>query len=184
MSQYYRGLALIRCGDFKNAQKFLKRAADMSLSDEKLHALCKAALGEAYRALADSKADAAFSDAKKSDDIRIQFHLASSMLRNKETASVAEMIKALNAADSKNIAFRSLEVKFYCNKANYKEAKQLAEKIMNEGALNDPYVLELYGDIHYWLNDQEAALIHWKQALEKGCDTEKLKLKIENKKPD
>jgi tetratricopeptide (TPR) repeat protein len=184
MSQYYRGLALIRCGDFKNAQKFLKRAADMSLSDEKLHALCKAALGEAYRALGDSKADAAFSDAKKSDDIRIQFHLASSMLRNKEMASVVDMIKALNAADSKNIAFRSLEVKFYCNNGNYKEAKQLAEKIMNEGALNDPYVLELYGDIHYWLNDQEAALIHWKQALEKGCDTEKLKLKIENKKPD
>jgi tetratricopeptide (TPR) repeat protein len=184
LSQYYRGAALIRCGDYKNAVKFLKRAADMSLSDEKLHALCKAALGEAYRALGESKADAAFNDAKKSDDIKIQFHLASSMLNNKETKVAEEIISKLLAADPKNLAFKSLELKLLCNQTNYTAAKQLAEKIMNEGALNDPYVLELYGDIHYWLNDTEAAVLHWKQARDKGCKAEKLNLKIENKKPE
>jgi predicted negative regulator of RcsB-dependent stress response len=44
--------------------------------------------------------------------------------------------------------------------------------------------LELYGDIHYWLNDQDAALLHWKQAKEKGCSSEKLNMKIVNKKPE
>jgi tetratricopeptide (TPR) repeat protein len=183
-SQYYRGFALLRCGDFKAAQKMLKRAADMSLSDDQLHARCKSALGEAYKALGDSKADAAFNDAKKSADMNVQFHLASSMLRNKETKSAEEIITKLCASDPKNLSYKSLEAKLLCNKSTYTEAKQLTERIMNEGALNDPYVLELYGDIHYWLNDQEAALLHWKQALEKGCNTDKLKLKIENKKPD
>jgi tetratricopeptide (TPR) repeat protein len=184
MSQYYRGFALLRCGDFKGAQKFLKRAADMSLSDEQLHARCKSALGEAYRAQGDSKADPAFNDAKKSTDMNVQFHLASSMLRNNETKSAEEIISKLSASDSKNLTYKSLEAKLLCNKAKYTEAKQLTEKIMNEGALNDPYVLELYGDIHYWLNDQDAALLHWKQAKEKGCSSEKLNMKIENKKPE
>lgn len=184
LSQYYRGFALLRCGDFKSAQKFLKRAADMSLSDEQLHARCKSALGEAYKALGDSKADAAFNDAKKSTDMNVQFHLASSMLRNNESKSAEEIITKLSASDSKNLTYKSLEAKLLCNKAKYTEAKQLTERIMNEGALNDPYVLELYGDIHYWLNDQDAALLHWKQAKEKGCSSEKLNMKIENKKPE
>jgi len=184
LSQYYRGAALLRCGDFKNAQKFLKRAADMSLSDEQLHAVCKGALGEAYKALGDAKAEAAMNDAKKSTDLRVQFHMASSLLNSKELKSAEEIISKLLVSDTKNLAYQSLEVKLLCAKSSYAAAKQLAEKIMNDGALNDPYVLELYGDIHYGLNDIDAAVLHWKQAREKGCSADRLNLKIENKKPE
>jgi tetratricopeptide (TPR) repeat protein len=184
LSQYYRAAALLRCGDYKNAQKLLKRAADMSLSDEQLHALCKAALGEAYKALGDSKAEAAMNDAKKSTDLRVQFHMASSLLNSKEIKAAEDIISKLLLSDAKNLAYKSLELRLLCNKSNFSAAKQLAEKIMNDGALNDPYVLELYGDIHYGLNDVDAAVLHWKQAREKGCNNERLNLKIENKKPE
>jgi len=184
LSQYYRGVALLRCGDYKNAQKYLKRAGDMSLSDEKLHAICKSALGEAYKAQGDPKAEAAFNDAKKSSDPRVQFHMASSLLNSKETKAAEDIISKLLAADSKNLAYKSLEVILLCNKSNYAAAKSLAESIMNNGALNDPYILECYGDIHYWLNDPEAAVVHWKQAREKGCNSDRLNSKIENKKPE
>lgn len=184
LSQYFHGAALLRCGDYKNAQKFLKRAADMSLSDEQLHAVCKGALGEAYKALGDSKAEATMNDAKNSTDLRVQFHMASSLLYSKETKTAEDIVSKLVNNDSKNLAYKSLEVKLLCTKSNYTAAKQLAEKIMNEGALNDPYVLELYGDIHYWLNDIDAAALHWKQAKEKGCSAERLNMKIENKKPE
>jgi predicted negative regulator of RcsB-dependent stress response len=44
--------------------------------------------------------------------------------------------------------------------------------------------LEIYGDVHFRLNDIEAAVLHWKQAMDSGCATEKLKFKIDNKKPE
>jgi predicted Zn-dependent protease len=156
----------------------------MSLSDEQLHAVCKGALGEAYMALGDSKAETTMNDAKKSTDSKVLFHMASSLLNSKETKTAEDIISKLLAEDAKNLAYKSLEVKLLCTKSSYTAAKQLAEKIMNEGALNDPYVLELYGDIHYWLNDIDAAVLHWKQAKEKGCSAERLNMKIENKKPE
>lgn len=185
-SQYYRAVALNRCGDYQNAVKFLKRASDMSLGDELLQARIKTALGEAYRALGDPKADALFKDAEKlaAKDELVQMHRAAAYLNSAEAAKADEIINILKASDENNLTVLSMAARVLYLNAKYGAAKEACEKILNNGALNDPYTLEIYGDVHFRLNDIEAAVLHWKQAMESGCATEKLKLKIDNKKPE
>jgi tetratricopeptide (TPR) repeat protein len=186
-SQYYRGLALNSIGDYTAAQKMLKRASDMSLGDEKLNARVKSAQAENFYGLADkAKADAAFANAVKyTEDPEVSMNLCNALLTGaSELGKAEEMLNRISKDDPKNVCFQSMHARLLFRKGKFSEAKQQCEKAMNAGALNDPKTLELYGDIHYRLNDTDAALLHWKQAAEAGMSSEVLKRKIEIRKLD
>ena len=64
----------------------------------------------------------------------------------------------------------------------YKDAKYFIEKSINNGGGKSKVIVEHYGDILYFIGNKDKALSQWKRSLEMGNTSEKLKLKIKQKK--
>lgn len=67
-------------------------------------------------------------------------------------------------------------------KGNYAEARLYIDDAMKNGGGQSEDVVEHCGDIYYMTGDVDGALKYWKQALDMGCKSPKLKEKIEKKK--
>ncbi len=67
-------------------------------------------------------------------------------------------------------------------KGKYAEAKVYIENAMKNGGDKSDVVVEHCGDIYYMNGEIEKAIGYWKQALELGSQSERLKKKIELKK--
>lgn len=65
---------------------------------------------------------------------------------------------------------------------DYKTAKEWLKKAIDNGAENEPTVLEHYGDVLFQLNDVDNALQYWTKAQEKGGTSELLEKKITDRK--
>jgi len=186
LGHYYRGLAYNKIGDYVNAQKSLKRAADMSMSDEGLSAYAKSALGEALAGQADyTKAEGAFAEAMRMqpNSLEISFDYCKSLLmRNADLAKAEELSNKLLKAEPANADYQALQAWLFYRKDKLKDAKQQFEKAINNGAGFDMNVIEHYGDVLFKLDDPDAALLQWKKALDMGSISSTLKRKIDTKK--
>ena len=76
-----------------------------------------------------------------------------------------------------DIQYRLAQVYFDMKK--YERGKKLLSKTITEGGERIPDILELYGDLHFQLNDVEGAVSHWKDALKIGGDKIRLQRKID-----
>ena len=61
------------------------------------------------------------------------------------------------------------------------EAKKYIEKAIKNGGNEDADILEHYGDILYKTGDEDKAIQMWKEAKDKGNQSEQLNYKLENK---
>lgn len=65
---------------------------------------------------------------------------------------------------------------------DYSNAKVYIEKAISNGGKEHGEILEHYGDILFKLGDKEGAVKNWQLAIEKGIQSQELKLKIKEKK--
>ncbi len=65
---------------------------------------------------------------------------------------------------------------------NYTDARHWFDKALNNGGMDDPELLEHYGDLLFQMNDADGALQYWLRAQEKGGMSETLEKKIANRK--
>lgn len=192
IANYYRGYALLKYADYTSAQKFLKRAVDMSFNEAELNALSKSALAVALSANLDAKSDQLVNESLKSapDNPDILYNVSQSYLLKKDNFGQSEQyINKLLSVNPKNPYYNALQAGLLYRQSKYSESKikfeqsfsfSLSEDVMTD----DVVLLESYGDVLFKLNKIEEAKSYWKKALSLGSLSAALNKKIESLKID
>ena len=192
IANYYRGYALLKYADYASAQKFLKRAVDMSFNEAELNALSKSALAVALSANMDAKSDQLVNESLKSapDNPDILYNVSQSYLLKKDNFGKSEQyINKLLSVNPKDPYYNALQAGLLYRQSKYSESKikfeqsfsfSLSEDVMTD----DVVLLESYGDVLFKLNKIEEAKSYWKKALSLGSLSAALNKKIESLKID
>jgi predicted negative regulator of RcsB-dependent stress response len=67
-------------------------------------------------------------------------------------------------------------------KKDYKLAKFYMETALSKSTEDSAVLVEHYGDILFFLNDKEHAIVQWKKSIKMGNDSKILKQKIAEKR--
>jgi tetratricopeptide (TPR) repeat protein len=96
-----------------------------------------------------------------------------------ERLDVAENLSAkVIQANPDNATFLDTYAWVFFMKKNYTLAKFYIENALSKNSDDNTVIIEHYGDILYFLNDKENALLQWQKSLKMGNDSKVLKKKI------
>lgn len=102
-------------------------------------------------------------------------------LKNHELDYAEKMAKKLNEISPGNSSFQDTYSWVLFKQKKYSDAKIWSEKSISNGGVNNPTVIEHYGDILFKNNEASTALEFWKKAKELGGKSEILDKKITDK---
>ena len=192
IANYYRGFALLKYADYGSAQKFLKRAVDMSFNDVELNALSKSALAIALSANMDAKSDQLVNESLKSapENPAVLYNVSQSYLLKKDNFEKSvQFINKLLTVNPKDPYYNALLAGLLYKQSKFAESKEKFEKsfsftLSEDVIIDDVVLLESYGDVLFKLNKIEEAKSYWKKALSLGSLSTGLNKKIESLKID
>ncbi len=145
-----------------------------------------AIIGDAYHADGMAgQAYAAYDSALvyKSDNIGVLNNYAYYLsLERRDLDRAEEMSYRTVKAEPGNATYLDTYAWILFEKGNYAEARLYIDDAMKNGGGQSEDVVEHCGDIYYMTGDTDGALEYWKQALDMGCKSPKLKEKIDKKK--
>lgn len=119
----------------------------------------------------------------KSDNIGVLNNYAYFLsLERRDLDRAEEMSYRTVKAEPGNATYLDTYAWILFEKGNYAEARLYIDDAMKNGGGQSEDVVEHCGDIYYMTGDVDGALKYWKQALDMGCKSPKLKEKIEKKK--
>ena len=119
----------------------------------------------------------------KSDNIGVLNNYAYYLsLERRDLDRAEEMSYRTVKAEPGNATYLDTYAWILFEKGNYAEARLYIDDAMKNGGGQSEDVVEHCGDIYYMTGDVDGALKYWKQALDMGCKSPKLKEKIEKKK--
>ncbi len=131
------------------------------------------------------KSDGAFEEALSLNDKsplalnNYAYHLA---LRGEDIKRAEEMVQQALKELPDDPSIQDTYGWILYKKKKYKDAEKWIKKAIDNGAANNPLVLENYGNVMYQLNDIEQALQYWELARKKGANSELLDKKISDRK--
>ena len=103
-------------------------------------------------------------------------------LERRDLDKAEEMSYKTVKAEPNNATYLDTYAWILFEKGNYAEARIYIEEAVKNNADKSGVIVEHCGDIYYMTGDVEAAVQYWKQALELGSESKKLKEKIQKKK--
>ena len=100
-----------------------------------------------------------------------------------ERLGIAEKLSAkVIQANPDNATYLDTYAWVFFMKKDYQLAKFYMETALSKISQDNSVLVEHYGDILYYLNERDNALIQWKKSLEKGNNSKTLKQKIAEKR--
>ena len=186
LSYYFNGFANSQLKNFEKSIKNLKRGIPMCADNNALKAQFYASLGDTYHAMKRHNAsDSAYEKALdlKPDDAFVMNNYAYYLsCRNMNLNRAEELSKKSNLLQPKNNSFQDTYGWILFQQKKYTDAKEWIEKAYNNGAAQNPTILEHLGDVYFFLNDENKALNFWQQAKQSGNKNSMLDKKIAEKK--
>ncbi|MFK7936863.1 MAG: tetratricopeptide repeat protein [Saprospiraceae bacterium] len=183
---YFNGLALAKQQEYRPAISILDQALLMSGSNKLLQFNVLSLLGEVYAATTNpTKSDAAYEDALKLNPQAAEVLDAYSrnlVERGEKLERARTLSQQANELKPRSAAYQHTQALILMKLKSYESAKEWLDKAMGEGGMDNPAILESYGDVLFKTENTEEALEYWKKALEKGSTSDMLEKKIADKK--
>ncbi|MFQ5446534.1 MAG: tetratricopeptide repeat protein [Saprospiraceae bacterium] len=183
---YFNGLGYNATGKHDDALTSLQQALMMSSKNPRRRYEILNETGKAWFYLHKySRSDDAFEEALKinaNDPLVLANYSQCLAARNEHLDKAKNLATRLvevapeNAGAEDALAFVLYKMK------DYKMAKDWLEKAMQHGGVNNPVILERFGDVLFHTGDATQAVEYWQKALDKGGKSELLKEKVREKK--
>ncbi|MEL6926169.1 MAG: tetratricopeptide repeat protein, partial [Bacteroidota bacterium] len=181
-SYYFNGLANLQQDNYMEAIDMYQQALIMSARDPRMQLELHQRLAEAwYQSGKYDRAWASFDKALALNPKSVKvlsdysYSLAQQGIQLEKALSLAETATKLKP---ENPMAQATFGWVYYKKKQYKEARNLFEKAINNGGDRVPVILENYGDVLFQLNEVEAALAQWQKAQAAGGNSSMLEKKI------
>lgn len=176
----YSGISKMVCQDMVGGGSDFDQFQSMMGNQPALQEALQLAKVEGFLVLNDVKsAETLFSSMEKKSlpkDLRSKLEAWIYILQG-NLLKAQELIGSMNA----NPEINYLKMLAAYKQRNYVQAKSISESIPSSSSLNNPLMLELIGDIHYRLNDINAALDYWNKAKMIYIKKDKIEKKIQNR---
>lgn len=185
MAYFYNGLANYQLGNYFKAIESLTVGIEFVVDQDGLMVDFYTTLGDAYNNLKEyAKSDLAFEKALKinSDNTYILNNYAYYLsLRNEKLELAEKFSKHTNELNPNNKNYMDTYGWILYQQKKYLEAEAWLLKASKIG-LNNPIILEHYGDVLFKLNKKEEAFKNWNLSRENGGSSESLLKKIKDLK--
>lgn len=186
VAYYLNGVGNRLNKDYDEAEDILDQALMMSGKNKELKYQIQVELATVYNYAKEyKKSDAAFDAALKMNakDYVVLNNYSYFLTERGEKLDKAEKMAAYaNELMPNNPLYMDTHAWVMFKKKNYKGAKTLLKKALDNGGDASPLLLEHYGDILFKLKEETEAVIYWQKAVEKGGTSDKLNKKIADKK--
>jgi len=183
---YLVGVTYLQKKDANKALGYLKNSVALELDDKDLSAQSYAALGDCYHELKDNaKSDAAYDKALvfNPDNVYTLNNYAYYLsIRGEQLEKAAQMSKHSIDQQPNTASFEDTYAWILFRLKKYADAKQWIEKALQHGKDSSATQTEHYGDILFYLGNNDAAVQNWKKAKEYGAKSPFLDRKINEKK--
>lgn len=183
---YLNAIAKSQTKDYEGAVVSYKNALMLGLPNKETEAQIYAGMGDAYHSLKKHKeSDEAYDKALsvKPDDPYVLNNYAYYLsLRNERLEKSLEMSARSNELLKNNSSFLDTYAWILFQLKRYPEAQVWIEKAMNAGGSKSSTIVEHYGDILYFQEKKEEAVLKWESAAKLAEPSETLRKKIQDKK--
>ncbi len=99
--------------------------------------------------------------------------------RGEKLDRALELITKVCQVEPNNFIYLDTYAWVLYKKKKFEKSREVIERTLTIGGLEDPDILEHYGDILFQLNKKQEAIIYWKKAIEKGGNKEEILKKLE-----
>jgi tetratricopeptide (TPR) repeat protein len=185
MLHYFRGYALFRKHQYREAAQSLEQAKRLSSANKAFVNDLNGILGDAYNSLKEyEKSDKAYEEAlafNPNNDVVLNnysFYLA---LRKTNLEKAEKMAAQLIKDHPNNATYLDTYAWVLFVRDKHKEAKKVMEKAISTGEANATH-FEHYGDILFKLGEVDNAVAQWEKARGLNATSEVLNKKIANRK--
>lgn len=183
---YLNAIAKVQIKDFEGAVNSYKNALMLGLPNKDTESQIYAGLGDAYHSLKKHKeSDEAYDKAleiKPNDPYVLNNYAYYLSLRNERLEKSLEMSARSNELLKNNSSFLDTYAWILFQLKRYSDAQIWIEKALTAGGATSATIVEHSGDILFYLNKVDDALVQWKKAAELATPSETLKKKIQDKK--
>ncbi|HKL03536.1 MAG TPA: tetratricopeptide repeat protein [Cryomorphaceae bacterium] len=182
----YNGIALNQQKDYAQAVDVLTSGKNLVIDNNALLAQFYSSLGDAYHELEKhEKSDKAYEKAleyEPSNVVVLNNYAYYLSLRKQNLEKAEAMAKKANDISPDVASFQDTYGWVLYTRENYQNALFWIKQALQNGAAEDPEVLEHLGDVLIELNKEKEALEAWQKALDFGGDSNTLRNKIERHK--
>lgn len=182
---FYTAIAYSQTQKHEKAISYFKNAASLETENNNFLSQVYSSLGDSYNSLKKYKeSDEAYEKALAlyPDNVYVLNNYAYYLsLRNENLGKAASMSKRSNELVPNNASFEDTYAWILFRQKNYKDARVWIEKAIKNNK-DSAVQFEHFGDILYYLGENELALEQWKVAKAKGEKSETLEKKINEKR--
>ncbi len=182
---YFAGVGLMETGQDSMATVILQEGLDITFGNLELKNEFHRLLGEAnHRAgfyeASDHHFDAYLKNNPK-DALTLNNYAYYLSVRGEKLDKALEMTVKSNNISVNNPVYLDTWAWVLFKKGEFKEARNILERVVDLGGADDPEVREHYGDILNALGEKDKAVVEWKKAIEFGGNEDELQKKIDQK---
>jgi tetratricopeptide (TPR) repeat protein len=183
---YLHGLGNANLGNYSFARESLEQALLMGGSDPDFRFNTLYLLGKVYLKL--GLEDQSYQAFETAHDLKsghpeflndYSYSLASG---GKKLDYALDLVNKALKQKPNQPKFLATQAWIYYRKRNFQKAREVMESSINNGGSEIGYILDKYGDILFQLGDADKALEMWKQAKDKGYNSQILDKKITERK--
>lgn len=182
----YQGIALNQKKAYDEAVDILTSGKNLVIDNDELLAQFYSSLGDAYHELnKHDKSDKAYEKAleyEPSNVVVLNNYAYYLSLRKKDLEKAEAMAKKANDISPDVASFQDTYGWVLYTRENYQNALFWIKEALENGAAEDPVVLEHLGDVLIKLKKNEEAVEAWQKALNFGGDSNSLNEKIQRHK--
>lgn len=180
---YFAGVGLMESGQDSMATVILQEGLDITYGNPELKNEFYRLLGEAnhragFHEASDQHFDAYLKNNPK-DALTLNNYAYYLSVRGEKLDKALEMTIKSNNISVNNPIYLDTWAWVLYKKGEYKEARNILERVVDLGGADDPEVREHYGDILFALGEKDKAVEQWKKAIELGGDKDELQKKID-----
>lgn len=182
----FTGIAYAQTKKFEKAVSYLNTAADLETEDPEIRTQIYSTLGDSYNALEK------YRDSDKSYEKALEINPDNSYvlnnyayylsLRGENLDKAEKMSRRSVQLNPDNASFEDTYAWILFKMKKYRDARIWIEKALRNDTTNNAIQVEHYGDILYHLEEKELAFQQWQKAKSLGNGSDKLDIKINEKK--
>ena len=180
---YFNGLACLQLRKDREAIEVLEEGLVYFRGESSLKSEYYSVLAQAYHNIKEyMESDQYYEEAiaaDKSNLVAMNNYSYFLSLRGEKLDRALDIIKKVCETEPNNVAYLDTYAWVLYKNGKFEKSREVMERALTLGGLQDPDILEHYGDILHKLSEREKAVIYWRKAIEKGGDKEKILKKIE-----
>ncbi|MCH8546001.1 MAG: tetratricopeptide repeat protein [Cryomorphaceae bacterium] len=182
---YFAGIGLMETSQDSMASVILQEGLDITYGNPELKNEFHRLLGETnhragFHEASDQHFDAYLKNNPK-DALTLNNYAYYLSVRGEKLDKALEMTVKSNNISVNNPVYLDTWAWVLYKMGEFKEARNILERVVDLGGADDPEVREHFGDILHALGEKDKAVVEWKKAIELGGDKDELQKKIDQK---